>query len=89
MVYWEVTILETRNKDFLYGVISKNVLAFDDIVEFIKTSENIDTEKSILEFLKENFDIEWSTYQQVNYRLQWLINLGKLEKIDQGYSATE
>ena len=79
-------VLETKNTNFLYETISKNILAFDDIVEFIKTSGEIQSEQSILEFLKENFDIEWSTYAQVNFRLIWLINLGKIKKIDGGYT---
>ena len=79
-------VLKTKGISLLYETISKNILAFDDIVEFIKTSGEIQSEQSILEFLKENFDIEWSTYAQVNFRLIWLINLGKIKKVEEGYT---
>ncbi len=78
-------ILSNRNLDLLYETISNNILAFDDIVEFMKTSKEVQSEQSVLEYLKENFDIEWSTYAQVNYRLLWLINLKKIKKTEEGY----
>lgn len=78
-------ILQNQDKNLLYETISKNILAFDDIVEFMKTSEEVQSQQSILEYLKENFDIEWSTFAQVNFRLIWLITLGKIQKNDDGY----
>jgi len=78
-------ILSSQDFDLLYDTISNNILAFDDIVEFMKTSGEVQSEQSILEYLKENFDIEWSTFAQVNFRLLWLINLGKIKKTDGGY----
>ena len=79
-------VFETRDLEFLYEVISKNILAFDDIVEFLKTRTRPQAEKKVLEFLKDSFDIEWSTYAQVNFRLMWLESLGKIEKKTDGYS---
>jgi HJR/Mrr/RecB family endonuclease len=78
-------ILESQDLDLLYDTISKNILAFDDIVEFMITSKEVQSEQSILVFLKENFDIEWSTFAQVNFRLIWLLNLGKIKKTNGGY----
>jgi len=78
-------ILNSKDLELLYDTISKNILAFGDIVEFMKTSEVVQTEQSVLEFLKENFDVEWSTFAQVNFRLLWLINLGKIRKTKEGY----
>jgi hypothetical protein len=80
-------VFEARDIELLYEVISKNILAFDDIVEFLKTAKTPQAEKEILEFLKDSFDIEWSTYAQVNFRLMWLESLGKIEKKTDGYSA--
>ncbi len=51
----------------------------------MKTTEEVQSQQSILEYLKGNFDIEWSTFAQVNFRLIWLINLGKIQKNDDGY----
>jgi restriction endonuclease Mrr len=79
-------ILHDQNHDLLYETISNNILAFDDIVEFMKTTEEVQSQQSILEYLKENFDIEWSTFAQVNFRLIWLINLGKIQKCEGGYT---
>jgi hypothetical protein len=78
-------VLATRDTELLFETISDNILAFDDILEFMRTSEEVQDEKSILEFLKENFDIEWQSFAQVSYRLLWLMNLGKINRIDGGY----
>ncbi len=78
-------ILKTSDINLLYETISDNILAFDDIVEYMQTSGEIQTEQSILEFLKENFDIEWQSFAQVTYRLLWLMNLGKIRRVDGGY----
>jgi len=76
----------SKNKELLYEIISKNILAFDDIYEYLKTSSTPLNEEEILNFLKDNFDIEWTTYAQVNFRLLWLINLDKIVKNDRGYT---
>lgn len=72
-------------KELLYEIIAKNILAFDDIFEYIKTSGRPISEEEVMEYLKENFDIEWTTFAQVNFRLRWLENLEKIEKTDDGY----
>lgn len=77
--------LHSKDKDLLYKIISANILAFDDIYEFIKTAQKPQNEESILKFLKDNFNIDWETYAQVNFRLLWLVNLGKLRKTEDGY----
>lgn len=76
----------SKNKELLYEIMSKNILAFDDIYEYLKTSSTPLNEEEILNFLKDNFDIEWTTYAQVNFRLLWLINLDKIVKNDRGYT---
>jgi len=79
-------VFETKDIELLFSTISQNILAFDDIVEFLKTTKTPQSEKEILEFLKDSFDIEWSTYAQVNFRLRWLESLEKIEKNTHGYS---
>lgn len=78
---------ESKSKEQLYEIASKNILAFDDIYEFLKTSSVPLNEEEILNYLKENFYIEWSTFAQVNFRLLWLINLDKIVKTDNGYKV--
>ncbi|MHB1011044.1 MAG: restriction endonuclease [Propionibacteriaceae bacterium] len=78
-------ILESRDKEDLYEVISENILAFEEITEFLRTSGEAQTEQSILQYLRENLDIEWKTYAQVTYRLLWLLNLGKIKRSEDGY----
>ena len=80
--------LQSKNKGFLYETISRNILAFGDVYEYLKLSSNPLSEEDILAYLKDNFDIEWTTFAQVNFRLLWLINLGKITKGDSGYTAT-
>ena len=71
--------------NLLYETISKNIFAFDDIVEFMKNSGEVQTDKTIMEFLRENLDVEWETFAQVNFRLLWLMNLEKIKRVDEGY----
>ena len=80
--------LISKNKEFLYETISKNILAFGDIYEYLKLSSIPLSEEDILTYLKDNFDIEWTTFAQVNFRLLWLNNLGKITKGEGGYMAT-
>lgn len=77
---------KSKSKEHLYEIIAKNILAFDDIYEYLKTSSTPLNEEEILSFLKDNFDIEWTTFAQVNFRLLWLINLGKITKSENGYA---
>lgn len=79
--------LESKDLSILYETISKNILAFDDIYQFLKTVKTPQNEEQILEYLKENFDIEWTTFAQVNFRLLWLENLKKIRNNDEGYTA--
>lgn len=79
--------LKNKDYDFLYKTISHNIIAFDEIVEFIKSSDEPQTEQNILEYCNENFDINWTTFAQVNFRLLWLINIGKIKKTEDGYLA--
>ncbi|HQQ96768.1 MAG TPA: restriction endonuclease [Cyclobacteriaceae bacterium] len=79
--------LGTKDLNFLYETISKNILAFDDIYQYLKTVKEPQNEEQILDYLKDNFDIEWSTFAQVNFRLLWLENLKKIKNTDQGYTV--
>jgi len=79
--------LQSKDLDFLYGVIAKNVLALSDIYEFLKTSKEPKKEEEISDYIKNNFDVEWTTLVQVNFRLQWLVNLGKVKKEAEGFVA--
>lgn len=76
---------QSKDLNFLYETISKNILAFDDIYQFIKTGMNPQTQEQILDYLKENFNIEWTTFAQVNFRVLWLENLKKIKSTDRGY----
>ena len=59
----------TQDTGFLYDTFAENVFGVEDIVEFLRTADEPQTEESILEFLKENLDVEWTTFAQVNFRL--------------------
>ena len=62
-------------------------MAFEEVHQFLLSSPKAKSEYEILEYIVENFDVEWSTLAQVNFRLLWLINLGKVEKTDNGYKG--
>jgi restriction endonuclease Mrr len=77
----------SKDRIFLYRVISKNILAFEDIYELLLNSPEAKSDQELLEFVNENFDVDWTTLAQINFRLLWLINLGKVEKTSKGYIA--
>lgn len=81
--------LETKDLDFLYKTISKNILAFDDIYRYLELSKKPQNQEQILDFLKENFDIEWTSFAQVNFRLLWLESLDKISSTSEGYTVKE
>lgn len=76
-----------KNLEFLFETISNNIMAFEEVHQFLLSSPKAKSEYEILEYIVENFDVEWSTLAQVNFRLLWLINLGKVEKTDNGYKG--
>ena len=79
--------LESHDLEFLYKTISKNILAFEEIHQLLLNSPEPITDLELLDFVNENFEVEWSTLAQVNFRLRWLINIGKVDKIEDGYKG--
>ena len=75
-------VFETKDCDVLYLVIAKNILGIEEIVEFLKTAEEPQSEANVMNFLKENLGVEWTTFAQVNFRLLWLVNLGKVRRVE-------
>ena len=70
----------TKDVELLYSIIADNILAFGEVVEYLVTSVSPQSEQSVLEYVNDNFDVNWTTYAQVNFRLLWLVNLGKIQK---------
>jgi len=79
--------LRSKDKDFLFKIISSNILAFEEIYQFLISSPEAKTDQEILEYVLDNFDVDWTTLAQINFRLLWLINLGKVEKTGEGFVA--
>ncbi len=77
--------LINRNLEFLYQTISSNILAFEEIHQFLLNSEEPKTDEELLEYVNENFEVEWRTMAQVNFRLRWLMNINKVEKTNTGF----
>lgn len=78
-------IQRTRDLGLLYKTFSNHVFAINELMEFLKNSPEPQDEEAILEFLRENLAVEWSTYAQVNFRMLWLANMGKVKRTDEGY----
>ena len=75
----------TQDLNYLFEIISNHIYAFEEIHQFLLGSNKPKTDQDILEYIVENFDVSWSTLAQVTFRLLWLINLGKIEKVENGY----
>lgn len=78
---------DSKDLDFLFETISNNILAFKEVYQFLLGSPGGKSDQEVLEYVNENFDVHWSTLAQVNFRLLWLINLGKVERTDSGYKG--
>jgi len=76
---------DEKNLEFLFKTISTNILAFEEVHQFLLSGKEPKADQDVLEYVNENFDVNWSTLAQVNFRLLWLINLRKVEKTDEGY----
>ena len=77
---------KSHDLESLYNIICENIIAFSEIVEFLRNSDTPQTEKEVLAYLNDTLDIGWETYAQVNFRLLWLVNLKKIKKTDEGYT---
>lgn len=77
----------SRDLNYLFETISDHIYAFGEIHQFLIGSSKPKTDQEILEYITDNFDVNWTTLAQVNFRLLWLINLKKIEKVKDGYSA--
>ena len=77
--------LNTKDLKLLFRTISDNILAFEEVYQFLLSSPEPKSDQEVLEYIVENFDVEWTTLAQVNFRLLWLINIKKVEKTEDGY----
>ncbi|PKL35952.1 MAG: hypothetical protein CVV44_20785 [Spirochaetae bacterium HGW-Spirochaetae-1] len=77
--------LGSKDIEFLYDTINKNIFGFEEIVQFIQSTDEPQTDLDILDYLNENHNVGWTTGVQVTYRLMWLVNLGKIRKVDGGF----
>lgn len=77
--------LNTKDLKLLFRTISDNILAFEEVYQFLLSSPEPKSDQEVLEYIVENFDVEWTTLAQVNFRLLWLINIKKIEKTEDGY----
>lgn len=78
-------IQATKNPHDVYEVLFKNILGIEEIMEFLRTAPSPQTEADVMAFLKESLGVEWTTFAQVNFRLLWLVNTGKLERVGSAY----
>lgn len=78
-------IRATKNPHDIYEVLFRNILGIEEIMEFLRTAPQPQTEADVMAFLKESLGVEWTTFAQVNFRLLWLVNTGKLERVGSAY----
>jgi hypothetical protein len=71
--------------DLLYSIIDKNIFGFDEMMKLLESSDEPQAGQDFLDYLKESHGVEWTTFAQINFRLMWLLNLNKIEKVDDGF----
>lgn len=79
--------IESQDLELLFKIISANIIAFEEIHELLLNSAEPKTDQEILDFVNDSFQTDWSTLAQITFRLQWLMNIGKVDKTDDGYIA--
>lgn len=78
-------VRQSRDRNVLFEIFAKNIFGIDEIMELLKTAKEPQTAADVLAFLKENLGVEWTTFAQVNFRLLWLMNLGRVKRVEGGY----
>jgi hypothetical protein len=81
--------LRSKNKDYLFNIISESIVGFTEIMEFMRQDPEPKSENDILEYLKENLNLQWDTTAQVKFRLTWMENLGQIIRTTEGYQQKE
>jgi HJR/Mrr/RecB family endonuclease len=77
--------LKKQDLELLYKTISANIMAFEEIHQLLVNSSEPKTDQELLDYVNENFEVNWRTLAQINFRLKWLINIGKVNKTEEGY----
>ena len=81
-----IQFLDSRSLNFLYNTINDNVFAIEEIVEFIESSETSLSTPQVLDFINETMNADWKSNYQTQVRLNWLLCMGKLQKIDSKFA---
>ena len=80
-----IRYFSSKSLKILFEIISKNIVAFEEVYQLLKNSTKPKNEIEIREFINDNFDVNWSSNAQTSYRLLWLINLNLVTKKSSGY----
>jgi len=76
--------LQTKSKEELFDIINERVFGFDEILEFIRETNEAQSESDVRDYLNDNFEVDWKSTAQTSYRLLWLWNLGLIKRTDDG-----
>lgn len=79
-------LVTTSDRDLIYTQLLARVAGVAELFEYLEASPEPQDTQSLLDFLRENLGIEWKTFAQLNYRLNWLRSLGKVEKTPEGWT---
>ena len=71
------TYLEDPSSEALLAIARSNVAGFDELLETLSTGPK--TTAALLDYLRSELGVAWETDAQVQFRLGWLENLGKVE----------
>jgi len=67
--------------------LARHVVGIDEIMEYLQASTEPQDAQAILDFLRENLGIDWKTFAQINYRLNWLRSIRKITKTPEGWQV--
>ena len=76
--------LKRKSKTELFDIINERIFGFDEVLEFIKESNEPQSESDVRDYLNNNFEVDWKSTAQTSYRLLWLWNLDLIHRTDDG-----
>lgn len=77
-------LLKNPSKERLFEIVQERIFGIDEILEYVAQSEQPVSSKDVMDYLNNSYEINWKSPAQTNFRLLWLWNLEKIERLDTG-----
>lgn len=76
--------IRNPSKDALFEIMRNHIFGIDETMSLLENSDKPISESELNDYLTENYNVNWTTNAQSSFRLQWLWNLEKIKKNEDG-----